>query len=279
MREKLGKADTLACSVCRFQYLAMRIALGIEYDGTGFPGWQRLTQATAIQTVVEEALGFVADHRVEVTCAGRTDAGVHAQCQVIHFDTQAQRSERGWVLGTNSRLPPSVALRWMRPVGEGFHARYGAVARRYRYLIANRPVRPALDARYMTWERVPLDENVMRRAAQALVGEHDFSAFRTVACQSRTPMRNVHAITIARDGDRMIIEIQANAFLHHMVRNIVGSLLPVGRGEQPENWIAQLLAGRDRAKAGPTAPAQGLTFIAPLYPSRFGLPQEVTLPA
>jgi len=257
----------------------MRLALGIEYDGTDFPGWQRLTHATAIQTVVEEALGFVADHRVEVVCAGRTDAGVHARCQVVHFDTQAQRSERGWVLGVNSRLPPSIALCWARPIAEDFHARYSARARRYRYTIVNRPMRPALDARYVTWERVPLDETAMRRAAQALVGEHDFSAFRTVACQSRTPMRNVHEITIARDGDRIVIEIQANAFLHHMVRNIVGSLLPVGRGERTENWIAELLGGRDRAQAGPTAPPQGLTFLCPLYPARPELPDEVSLPA
>ena len=257
----------------------MRIALGIEYDGTDFPGWQRLTQATAIQSVVEEALGFVADHRVEVTCAGRTDAGVHARCQVVHFDTQAQRSERGWVLGVNSRLPPSVALRWAKPVGDEFHARYGAIARRYRYLIVNRPMRPALDARYVAWERAPLNAQAMHRAAQALIGEHDFSAFRTVACQSRTPMRNVHEIVIARDADRVAIEIQANAFLHHMVRNIVGSLLPVGRGEQPEAWLAQLLSGRDRALAGPTAPAQGLTFLHPLYPARYGLPEEVSLPS
>jgi len=255
----------------------MRIALGIEYDGTDFPGWQRLTHLTAIQTVVEEALGFVADHPVAVTCAGRTDAGVHAQCQVIHFDTPAQRSERGWVLGVNSRLPPSVALRWAKAVGDDFHARYGALARRYRYVIVNRPMRPALQARYVGWERVPLDAEAMHRAAQSLVGEHDFNAFRTVACQSPTSMRNVHEISVVREGDRVIMQIQANAFLHHMVRNIVGSLLPVGRGEQAESWLAQLLAGRDRAVAGATAPAQGLTFLAPLYPAKYALPDEVTM--
>jgi tRNA pseudouridine38-40 synthase len=255
----------------------MRIALGIEYDGTDFPGWQRLTHLTAIQTVVEDALGFVADHPVQVTCAGRTDAGVHAQCQVIHFDTPSQRSERGWVLGVNSRLPPSVALRWAKPAGDDFHARYGALARRYRYVIVNRPMRAALQARYVAWERAPLDALAMHRAAQTLIGEHDFNAFRTVACQSRTSMRNVHEITVTRDDDRVVIEIQANAFLHHMVRNIVGSLLPVGRGERPGAWIAQLLAGRDRAVAGSTAPAQGLTFLHPLYPAKYALPDEVTM--
>jgi len=255
----------------------MRIALGIEYDGTDFPGWQRLKHAIAIQTVVEEALGFVADHHVEVTCAGRTDAGVHAQCQVIHFDTAAQRSERGWVLGTNARLPPSIALRWAKSVSEAFHARYRALARRYRYVIVNRPMRPALEARYVAWERAPLDAGAMQRAAQALIGEHDFSAFRTVACQARTPTRHVQEIAITRVAERIVIEIQANAFLHHMVRNIVGSLLPVGRGEQPEAWIAWLLDQRDRALAGPTAPAQALTFLQPLYPVEYGLPSEVTL--
>jgi len=255
----------------------MRIALGIEYDGTDFQGWQRLKHSVALQNIVEEALSFVADHPIEVTCAGRTDSGVHAQCQVVHFDTGAQRSERSWVLGVNSRLPPSIALRWAKPVSDEFHARFRAVARRYRYLIVNRPMRPALDARYVTWERAPLDADAMHGAAQALIGEHDFSAFRTIACQARTPRRNVHEIAVARDGDRIALEIQANAFLHHMVRNIVGSLLPVGRGEKPQAWIAQLLAGRDRALAGPTAPPQGLTFLRPLYPPQYALPDEVTL--
>jgi tRNA pseudouridine38-40 synthase len=255
----------------------LRIALGIEYDGTDFFGWQRLSQGNAIQAVVEKALSFVADVPIEVVCAGRTDSGVHACCQVVHFDTQAQRSERGWTLGANSHLPSSIAVRWAQPVADDFHARFGARARRYRYLILNRDVRPALQARYVTWERRPLDAAAMHRAAQALVGEHDFSAFRTVACQARTPVRRVHEISIGRAGEKIAVQIQANAFLHHMVRNIVGSLLPIGRGDAPPAWIAQLLAGRDRAVAGPTAPAQGLTFLAPLYPVDCGLPAEVTL--
>jgi tRNA pseudouridine38-40 synthase len=163
------------------------------------------------------------------------------------------------------------------PVPADFHARFAARARRYRYRILNRAVRPALEARYVTWERVPLRAEHMQAAAQVLVGERDFSAFRSIACQANTPMRNVHRIAIRRDQDDVVIEIQANAFLHHMVRNVVGSLLPVGRGEQPVEWIAQLLAGRDRALAGPTAPPQGLTFIGPLYPAQFGLPAEVML--
>ncbi|MBS0556833.1 MAG: tRNA pseudouridine(38-40) synthase TruA [Proteobacteria bacterium] len=256
----------------------MRIALGIEYDGTDFHGWQRLSHGATVQGAVEAALADIADDPVQVTCAGRTDAGVHARCQVIHFDTQALRTPRGWTLGPNSRLPSSVAVRWAREVPEDFHARFSAQARRYRYTILNRAPRPALESRYVCWERSPLDAAAMHAAAQLLVGEHDFSAFRTVACQARSPMRNVQAIAVSRDGDRVVIDIQANAFLHHMVRNIAGSLRMVGRREQPPQWIAQLLAGRDRRVAGPTSAAQGLVFVGPLYAAHFGLPAEVSLP-
>jgi tRNA pseudouridine38-40 synthase len=252
----------------------LRIALGIEYDGTDFLGWQRLSQGATIQAAVEAALSFVADAPVAVTCAGRTDAGVHARCQVVHFDTEARRSERGWRLGVNSRLPHSVAVLWAQPVADDFHARYGAVGRRYRYTILNRPVRAALDARYVTWERVPLDASAMHAAAQALVGEHDFSAFRAIACQAHSARRDLREIAVARCGDHVIIEVEANAFLHHMVRNIVGSLLPVGRGEQAPQWVGELLRGADRSVAGPTAPPNGLCFVGPRYPARFGLPGD-----
>ncbi|MFT3791745.1 MAG: tRNA pseudouridine(38-40) synthase TruA [Rudaea sp.] len=255
----------------------MRIALGIEYDGTDFHGWQRLGHGPSVQAAVEAALSKVADEPVEVTCAGRTDAGVHARCQVVHFDTAAERSARGWMLGANSNLPRGVAVVWARPVADDFHARFSALARRYRYTILNRTARAALDARQVAWERLPLDAGTMHAAAQALLGENDFSAFRTVACQARTPMRNVHEIAVWREGERVIVEIQANAFLHHMVRNIVGSLLPVGRGEEKPEWIARLLGGRDRGKAGPTAVAQGLVFLHPLYPREHGLPDPVSL--
>lgn len=256
----------------------MRIALGIEYDGTDFFGWQRLSHGPTVQGALEQALSFVANHSVEVICAGRTDAGVHARCQVVHFDSTAERSERGWMLGTNSQLPRSVGVRWAMPVTEEFHARYGARARRYRYTILNRAARPALDARYVAWERQPLDADMMQAAGAALIGENDFSAFRTIACQARTPFRNVHSLNVRRIEDRVEIEIEANAFLHHMVRNIVGSLLPIGRGEKPVEWMAQLLAGRDRSVAGPTAAAAGLCFIAPRYPAQHGLPAEASLP-
>jgi tRNA pseudouridine38-40 synthase len=257
----------------------MRIALGIEYDGTDFHGWQRLAHGPTVQGAVEAALSDIAAEPIQVICAGRTDAGVHARNQVIHFDTQAQRSLRGWTLGTNSRLPASIAVRWAREVREDFHARFSARARRYRYTILNRSARPGLDARFVCWERAHLDAAKMHAAAQFLLGEQDFSAFRTVACQARSPMRCVQAIAVARAGDQVVLDIQANAFLHHMVRNIAGSLRVVGRGEHPPEWIAQVLAGRDRALAGPTSAAQGLVFLGPLYPAEFGLPAEASLPA
>ncbi|MEO6968971.1 MAG: tRNA pseudouridine(38-40) synthase TruA [Rhodanobacteraceae bacterium] len=255
----------------------MRYALGIEYDGTGFFGWQRLKHGPSLQAAVEDALSFVADHPVAVTCAGRTDAGVHARCQVIHFDSDAQRGERAWTLGATTRLPPQIAVRWTRAVAPDFHARHAARARRYRYTLLNRAVRPALDARFASWERVPLEAGAMHDAAQALVGEHDFSAFRAIACQAAHARREVLGIDVRRDGECVIVEIEANAFLHHMVRNIVGSLLQIGRGERQREWIAQLLHQRDRSIAGATAPAQGLIFVGPRYPAEWGLPADVTL--
>ncbi|KAF1722065.1 tRNA pseudouridine(38-40) synthase TruA [Pseudoxanthomonas wuyuanensis] len=262
----------------------MRYALGVEYDGGGFLGWQRLSKPgsddeSTVQSVLERALSFVANAPVETVCAGRTDAGVHAQCQVVHFDSGARRDPRGWMLGATSRLPASVCVRWCQPVADDFHARFSARARRYRYAILNRAVRPALGRQYLSWERLPLDADAMHRAAQSLLGEHDFSAFRTVHCQAPHARRNLQAIAVRRDGEQVIVTVQANAFLHHMVRNIVGSLLLVGRGEQPEDWMAQLLAGRDRTVAGPTAPPDGLVFVSPLYPPQWRLPAEVTLGA
>lgn len=254
----------------------MRIALGVEYDGTDFSGWQRLSHGNTVQGVLEKALSFVAAHPVEVTCAGRTDAGVHGRCQVVHFDTEVQRDMRGWVLGTCSNLPPSVAVLWAQPVDGAFHARFSARSRRYCYRILNRPVRAALDARYVTWERQPLDAVRMHEAAQALLGEHDFSAFRAMSCQAAHAHREVLAVSVRRDDEHVIVEIEANAFLHHMVRNIVGSLLPIGRGEQPVSWMGELLAGRNREVAGPTALASGLTFVGPRYEAHWGLPAEVS---
>jgi tRNA pseudouridine38-40 synthase len=254
----------------------MRIALGIEYDGTDFLGWQRLSHGASVQASVEKALSFVAAESIEITCAGRTDAGVHGRCQVVHFDTEVQRDLRGWVLGASSNLPASIAVLWAQPVPDDFHARFSARSRRYRYTILNRTIRPALDARFVSWERHPLDAERMHAAAQVLIGEHDFSAFRAISCQAAHARRLVKMIQVRRDDASVIIEIEANAFLHHMVRNIVGSLLPIGRGEQSPEWMAQLLAGRNRELAGPTAGASGLTFIGPRYERHWGLPQEVS---
>ncbi|MCL6619706.1 tRNA pseudouridine(38-40) synthase TruA [Thermomonas hydrothermalis] len=263
----------------------MRLALGVEYDGSGFSGWQRLSAAGAmvadgsVQAALEIALSRVAAVPVTTVCAGRTDAGVHARCQVVHFDCAVSRDPRGWVLGTTANLPPTMAVRWCVPVPDTFSARFSAVARAYRYRILNRSARPGLERQYLGWERMPLDADAMHAAAQALCGERDFSAFRSVQCQARHARRNLHWIAVRRLGDEVVVEVQANAFLHHMVRNIVGSLLMVGRGERPVHWIADLLEGRDRTVAGPTAPAAGLLFLGPRYPRSWGLPEEVSLDA
>lgn len=254
----------------------MRIALGIEYDGTDFSGWQRLSHRPSVQGALEKALTFVAAHPVDVTCAGRTDAGVHGRCQVVHFDTEVRREMHGWVLGACANLPTSVAVLWAQPVDDDFHARFSARSRRYCYRILNRPVRAALDARYVTWARQPLDAQRMHAAAQALLGEHDFTAFRAISCQAAHARRSVLAVSVRREGEQVVVEIEANAFLHHMVRNIVGSLLPIGRGEQPVAWMGELLAGANREVAGPTAPASGLTFIGPRYEAKWGLLPEVS---
>lgn len=260
----------------------MRYALGLEYDGGGFRGWQRLSEAGAmaedgsLQTALEIALSKVADAPVATTCAGRTDAGVHGRCQVVHFDSEAGRDVRSWVLGATANLPPTMAVRWCVPVADGFNARFDARARRYRYRILNRTTRPGLERQYLGWERMPLDAAAMHAAAQALPGERDFSAFRSVQCQATHARRNLQAISVVRQGDEVVVEVQANAFLHHMVRNIVGSLLVVGRGERPPEWMGALLEGRDRTLAGPTAPAAGLLFLGPLYPRQWGLPSEVS---
>src|SRR5688500_12545926 len=264
----------------------MRYALGVEYDGSDFLGWQRLSKPGAepgrpleatVQQALERALSSVADMRIDTVCAGRTDAGVHAACQVVHFDTEVVRDPRGWVLGTTTRLPDAICVRWCQPVAVDFHARFSARARRYRYSILNRPVRPALGRQYLSWWRRPLDFAAVHRAAQAVGREPDFSAFRTVDCQAPHARRDLHDIVVRRNGDEVVVEVQANAFLHHMVRNIVGSLLLVGRGEAGEDWLGELLAGRARTVAGPTAPTAALGVVGPEYPQEWGLPAEVTL--
>jgi len=254
-----------------------RYALGVEYDGTDYFGWQRQHQEPTLQATLEKALSFVAAESVQVLCAGRTDTGVHALGQVVHFDCAATRSERAFVLGCNSRMPASIALTWSRVVSDQFHARYSARLRSYRFRILRRATRPALEARHALWVREDVDVARMHEAARALLGRHDFTSFRTLACQANSPVREIHRLDLRERGPWLELEFEANAFLHHMIRNIVGSLLMVGRGERPSAWIGEVLALRDRSKAGPTAQPQGLTFLAARYPAEFGLPTENTL--
>lgn len=249
-----------------------RFAVGLEYDGRAYSGWQFQTGLATLQDTVQRAFARVADAPIDCTCAGRTDAGVHALAQVVHFDSDAPRSERGWRLGTNTYLPPDVATLWVREVPAHFHARYSALARSYRYVILNRDSRPGLAAGRATWERRPLDAARMQAAAQVLVGEHDFSAFRAIECQSKTPVRRVTRLAVSRRGDWVEIEITANAFLHHMVRNIAGLLLAVGHGESPADRVSAVLASRDRKTSAATAPPDGLYLAAVQYPEEFGLP-------
>lgn len=250
-----------------------RFALGIEYDGTAFMGWQRQTHAgRTVQACLESAIVKVADHPIKVVCAGRTDAGVHALGQVVHFDTTAQRELRGWLLGINSNLPEDVAAGWIKPVPDEFHARYRARARQYRYTILNRTTRPALMRSQVTWIHQPLDQAAMQDAAKHLLGRHDFSAFRAVECQARSPVRCVHRIEIKRNGEMLNLDIVADGFLHHMVRNITGVLIEIGSGRQAPVWARKVLEGRDRTLGGITAPAQGLCFMAVLYPDVYEIP-------
>ena len=253
----------------------MKIAIGIEYDGSRFHGWQSQPSGDTVQDHLEHALATIAGEPVRLAAAGRTDAGVHALAQVAHFETAAVRPESAWVRGVNTLLAQAVAVQWAAPVAEDFHARYSAIARTYRYLLYNHPVRPALHHGHVGWFHLPLDADAMRAAIVHLLGEHDFSAFRSSECQAKSPVRVMRSCKLEQHGSHLRFEFKANGFLHHMVRNIVGSLLPIGRGERPEQWLLELLQGRDRAVAGPTAPPQGLTFIGPRYPRTFGLPEEV----
>ncbi len=252
----------------------MRIALGIEYDGTSYNGWQRQKSGLGVQQRLEEALSLVADEPIDVTCAGRTDTGVHASGQVVHLDTVAERSDRGWLLGANSNLPDDISVSWVRRVDDDFHARFSATGRSYRYRILNRLQRSALHRQRAWWVHQPLDETRMNEAAQRLVGEHDFSAFRAAGCQAGSATREVTHIGLTRDGDWITLQISANAFLMHMVRNITGTLAAIGQGEQPIEWVTEVLESGDRTVGGVTAPPQGLTLVAVEYPPRFGVPSS-----
>jgi tRNA pseudouridine38-40 synthase len=236
-------------------------------------GWQTQPGGGAVQDALEAAIAAIAGERSALTAAGRTDRGVHARAQVAHFDTVASRPLTAWVRGVNAFLPASVAVLWAQAVAADFHARYSARSRTYRYRLVNRPVRPALAARYAGWYHAPLDVAAMREGAKCLLGEHDFSAFRAAECEARTPVRTVHSIAIERAGDEIDFVIRANAFPHHMVRNIVGTLVYVGQGKEPPGWVAHLLASRDRAKAAPTFAAEGLYLERVEYDGSWGLPR------
>ena len=249
-----------------------RIALGLEYDGSAFAGWQVQQHAQAVQSVVQAALSIVANETIEIIAAGRTDAGVHASIQVVHFDTSAIRDERSWCLGVNTNMPESVSVLWAREVEVDFHARFSALSRSYRYVILNARPRPALLRDRVCWVREQLDAQRMHEAAQALVGSHDFSSFRAAECQSTTPIRHLQRIQVTRCNEYVVIDVTANAFLHHMVRNIAGVLIAVGCGKREIEWPAQVLEVRDRAQGGVTAVAGGLYLFGVGYPERFGLP-------
>jgi len=250
-----------------------RFAVGIEYDGTAYAGWQaQRSGAASIQAFTEQAFSSVANEPVSLVCAGRTDAGVHAREQVAHFESNAIRPLRGWLLGANSNLPRDISISWITPVPAHFHARYSAETRTYRYFIYNRPVRSAFMEKRATQIHRPLDHERMREAATAFIGEHDFSAFRSSECQAKSTVRRLTRLEVEREGDWIAVEITANAFLHHMVRNLVGVLLEIGRGEQVPGWAANVLKSRDRTQGGVTAPADGLYMWRVQYPAAFGLP-------
>ena len=250
----------------------MRFAIGIEYDGSHLHGWQSQTSGDPVQDPLERALASIAGEPVRLAAAGRTDAGVHALAQVAHFDTCAVRPGSAWVRGVNSLLPPAIAVQWAVPVAEDFHARYSAASRTYRYVLYNHSVRPALHSGKVGWFHLPLDPAAMRAAAAYLAGEHDFSAFRSSECQAKSPVRILRSCAIEQRGAHLSFEFTANAFLHHMVRNIVGCLVYVGSGKHPPGWLAEVLTGRDRRQAAPTFPPDGLNLAAVEYAPGWKLP-------
>ncbi|MCG7499567.1 tRNA pseudouridine(38-40) synthase TruA [Vibrio sp. Of7-15] len=251
----------------------MRIALGIEYDGANYFGWQRQRDVISVQEKLEDALSIVANHPVSVQCAGRTDSGVHGTGQVVHFDTDATRKIAAWTMGVNANLPKDIAVRWAKPVDDEFNARFSATARRYRYIIFNNPLRPAILGHGVSHYHDPLDVKKMHEAGQYLLGENDFTSFRATHCQSRSPWRNLMHLKVSRYGDFVVIDVKANAFVHHMVRNITGSLIAVGKGEKDPEWIKWLLDAKDRTLAAATAKAEGLYLIDVDYPAELDLPR------
>lgn len=252
----------------------MRLALGVEYDGSEFHGWQLQENLRSVQSCLESAFSKIAEEPIKIFCAGRTDAKVHATHQVIHFDTQAVRPMRAWTLGSNNLLPPSISVQWAEEVDSEFHARFSALAREYCYIIFNHSIRSSLLTKKVTWYHPHLDVSLMQEASQYLIGEHDFTSFRSAQCESKTPMRNIHRINVMRQHAIVMIQIQANAFLHHMVRNIVGTLLLVGTGREEPAWLQEVLKSKDRRLAGMTASPEGLYLTNVVYPNCFNIPER-----
>jgi len=257
----------------------MRFALGVEYEGTAFFGWQRQAEGRTVQGCVEQALSAVADRPVSVVCAGRTDTGVHATGQVIHFDTDAKRENHNWVRGCNANLPNDVMVQWCMSAEEGFHARFSAIRRHYRYIIYNRSTSTAILRNQTCWQGRLLQESQMQRAATFLLGEHDFTSFRAVACQAHSPVRTIHTLDVSRSGHFIYIDVIANAFLHHMVRCIAGVLMKAGCGDVAPEWVGEVLAARDRTLSGVNASAAGLYLVNVGYPDKYRVPSESRLPA
>lgn len=256
----------------------MKVALGLEYCGSRYSGWQRQGHAVSIQQHLEEALSRVADHNITVQCAGRTDAGVHAMHQVVHFETEAERENHAWVFGGNVNLPSDISILWAKNIAEDFHARFSATGRTYRYHILNRQARPGILDRKITWEYRPLDEERMQLAAECLKGEHDFTSYRAVECQAKSPVRNVRRLLVTRQAEIVTIEIEANAFLHHMVRNIAGVLMAIGSRKAAVEWSKEVLEGKDRTLGGVTAPPDGLYLVDVSYPQKYLIPARSDLP-
>ncbi len=251
-----------------------RIALGVEYDGFAYCGWQTQKGVPTVQDTLEKALSKIANEMIQVQCAGRTDTGVHGLAQVVHFDTAASRDDFSWILGTNSNLPDDISVQWAQPVSEDFHARFSAIRRTYRYHILNQRSPSAVLANKVVWEPRPLEVQSMQIAAQALIGKHDFSAYRSLACQSKSPIRTIYRLEISQQGPLITIEIEANAFLHHMVRNIAGVLMAIGMQREDTRWAAEVLATRDRRLGGITARPEGLFLIRVDYPDAFAIPNR-----
>lgn len=253
----------------------VRLAMGIEYVGSSYMGWQKQKHLSAatVQGTLEAAISQVANHSIDTICAGRTDSGVHGSGQVVHFDTHAQRNLRGWLLGVNTYLPDDICVQWVKPVPQDFHARFSAQARRYRYVIYQGPVKPAILSKGLTWTYKPLDVMRMQEAASCLVGTHDFSGFRAQGCQANTPVRTISHLEVTAHGRFIVIDVMANAFLYHMIRNIAGVLMTIGAGEAGVDWCRQVLEGQNRKTGGVTAAPHGLYFVGVQYPDEFDLPE------